>query len=174
MKFAKMMAGLSSTTHKKFTADETEFWFKAFSDLPAESVEQGFQRFVLVGDDWPSIAKIRAMAVEQSSGRHITAGEAFKNVATAVRRSGSYHKSEAYAGFNPLTIQVIEQCGGWDWFCELSSDNRTTISAQFERRYNATVERAVETKCLPEPLRPKRIEAEPDELVKRLAERFGK
>ena len=170
--FAKLMAGLSSSTNKKYSADEIEFWFKAFSDLSPEFVEAGFQRFVLTGDDWPSIAKIRRLALEQASGRHLTAGEAFSEVLTAVRLFGRNQKPEAFATFDQITQLTVEQCGGWNWFCELNSDNRTTISAQFERRYNAIVERVVESRCLPEPLRPRSI-AGSHESVRLLSESMG-
>lgn len=163
------MTGLSSTTQKAFSSSDIKFWHKSFSDLSAESVEAGFTRFVLTGDDWPSISKIRRLALESQSGRHLMAGEAFERVSAAVRRFGQGRRLEAFATFDEATRRAVEQSGGWNWFCELSSENRTTISAQFERRYNAVVERVVETRCLPGPLRPNRIEGATDE-AKRLSE----
>lgn len=152
--FAKLMAGLSSTTHKKFAADEIEFWFGALADVDDDALKQAFYRFVATGDDWPSIAKIRALADEQRHGQHTTAGEAFENVTRAVRSYGHYSPEAGLASLDDVTTKALRASGGWRWICELSLENRSIFSAQFRKAYEAIIEREQQLRRTPEPLRP--------------------
>jgi len=152
--FARLMAGLASTTHKTYDAPEIEFWFAALSDVPDEALRQAFFRCAATGDDWPSVAKLRALADEQSHGQHLTAGEAFARLRAAVRRYGSYQPEEGMASLDEVTRRALSACGGWPWACEVSAQNRQVLAAQFSRAYESIITREQEHRRTPEHLRP--------------------
>lgn len=174
-KFAELMAGISSSTNKKFTDAETEFWYTSFSDLPAEFVEQAFTCFVLAGDDWPTIAKIRKLAGSAMHGECLTFGEAFDRMLSAVRHYGRYDVPTARKSLDDLTWRTVQSLGGWEAVCETPTNQLSTLRAQFRMVYESLRDREERHRALPEAVRPRienpkqlKIEAsakEPDSLV---------
>ncbi len=153
--FERLMRGLTSATGKTFSADAIEFWHLCFADMSPTLAQAGFAKFCQSGDPWPTVAKIRTLAVEHDVGQRISAGDAFELALDAVRRYGLYKPVKGRASLDDLTRRAVSQLGGWLWMCDCSADNRHVMSSQFRRVYEALVDREREFGLLPEALRPR-------------------
>jgi hypothetical protein len=153
-RFGELMAGLASTTHKRFESQEIRFWYRCLSDLPDEALEAAFVRFAMTGDDWPSVAKLRALADEAMHGQFPTAGEAWESVITAVRRYGPYDPARGMAVLSEAAQKALRCSGGWRWACDMTVENRQVMAGQFRRHYEQIVERERSLRTIPEHLRP--------------------
>jgi len=114
-------------------------WIEHLSDLDDHLLAAAVKNHIERSQWLPSIAEIRASAVSlvrQASPAHEIAGEAWGEVKKAISSVGYYGQPE-FA--NPATASVVRRMG-WKTIC-LDDGPEGVIRAQFERMYNAEIER---------------------------------
>ena len=117
-----------------------EIWPEYLSDLDDTLLLAAVQEHVTHSQWLPSIAEIRSAAVgimRQASPAHQSAIDAWGEVKRAIRQVGSYGVP-TFA--NPITTKVVQRMG-WRVIC-FDDGPEGVIRAQFERYYNAEIERA--------------------------------
>jgi hypothetical protein len=157
VEFVTALAVLQAGIGREFTKQQNEAFWECLKDLPAESLKYAVKRYLCeVCSGFPSIADLRKFAAEHQNGLQDLAGEAWESATKAVRRFGSYRKVDGMDSLDNRTRMAIEHCGGWNWLCDVSADNRSILSAQFRRAYDAMSERENVQERLPVELRPQR------------------
>lgn len=116
-----------------------EVWHEDLADLPDDLFIVACRNHRERSQWLPSIAEIRASAVSlmrQASPAAQIAGEAWGDVKRAIASVGYYGKPEFD---NPATATVVRRMG-WRDIC-MDDGPEGVIRAQFERMYNAEIER---------------------------------
>lgn len=126
-----------------------ELWFKQLQDIPYQVAEAALNKWVAVNKWSPSIADIRAEAVEVKSGETPDWGEGWESVLAAIRHYGSYRVEEAMASFEPITRKVVERIGFLN-ICQ--SENIAVDRANFRTLYEQLAEKEQKHKQMPEAL----------------------
>ncbi len=153
--FAGAIEVLQVGKGKVLSPREIEVWYKFLADVPLEALQGGIARFVCEGDDFPSIAKIRRLAMSYVHGECLSWGEAYENLVAASRRWGFAESPLARGSLDSLTWLTVQSLGGWQVVCDVTTDLRSTFRAQFRNVYQELAERAVSRRNLPEALRPR-------------------
>jgi len=170
--FAGVLLLLESGTGHKFDKQSVEAWFVALEDLPLEAFKAGVKRCLQEHEGgFPAIGTVRRFAFEYLDGLPDLSSEAFERAIEAVRRYGSYGATEAKEALDDRTWTAIKRCGGWNWLCEVTPDNRTTIAAQFRKAYESMTERETSQRQLSEDVRPK---LQSEENQKRIEQNLNK
>lgn len=126
-----------------------ELWYRELKDIPFGVVEVALRKWVATNKWSPSIADIREMTAGIVNGDPMTWGESWEKVMTAIRRFGSYNKSEALASLDPLTRKCVENMG----FTELCmSENIMADRAHYQRIFETMSKREQINKQLGLPL----------------------
>ena len=163
---------LEAGTGHKFDHMAIETWFQSVVDLDANSFYAGVKRCLQEHEGgFPAIGMIRRFAFEYLDGLPDLSSEAFERAIEAVRRFGSYGATDAKEALDDRTWTAIKRCGGWNWLCEVTPDNRTTIAAQFRKAYESMTERETSQRQLSEDVRPK---LQSDENQKRIEQNLNK
>lgn len=123
-----------------------DLWFKQLEDIPYNVAEIALNKWVAMNTWSPSIADIRKTANGLTRGEEKTAGEAWADVVASFGPYGRYRITEALESFDEVTRKVVKQIGYVN-ICD--SENPSVIMAQFERMYNAEVERKKQGEQLP-------------------------
>lgn len=127
-----------------------ELWYRELKDIPFSVAEAGMRKWVSTNKWSPSIAEIREMAVNVTSGDAPDWGDGWEKVLTAIRRFGYYNKKEALDSLDPLTRKCVERLG----FRELCiSENIMTDRANFRQIYETLSKREQVQQQLALPLR---------------------
>lgn len=117
------------------TPQKVEIWSEMLGDLTDEQFRRGIKSFCLAHRElFPGtnvIANIRHYAVKKHDK---TAGEAWGDVLSEIRRTGSYGKPV----FDELTQRAVDAVG-WREMC--LSENIAIERAHFLKAYDALVER---------------------------------
>ena len=167
--FSKGCAILAAGIGREIKTQQIQAWYPILSDLTVEQWGYAVQRYLAESDSaWPMPAQLRKLASEFTHGVHSDHGEAFAKVTDAVRVYGSYQADKAMASFDEATRRAVQACGGFMWFCEMDSDNRQTMAAQFRMAYQQAQQRTEKHQALPERLRPRMA----NEIVKGLAQQM--
>ena len=119
--------------------DMLDVWQEDLSDLDDNLLAAAIKNHRERSQWLPSIAEIRASAVSlmrQASPAAQIAGEAWADVKRAIASVGYYGKPEFD---NPATAAVVRRMG-WRDIC-MDDGPEGVIRAQFERMYNAEIER---------------------------------
>lgn len=114
-------------------------WIEHLSDLDDLLLMAAVKNHIERSQWLPSIAEIRASAVSlmrQASPANQIAGEAWADVKRAIASVGYYGQPEFT---NPATAAAVQHMG-WREIC-LDDGPEGVIRAQFERMYNAEIER---------------------------------
>jgi hypothetical protein len=92
----------------------------------------------------------------------------------AVRSYGYPYKNRLPELLTERQISAVNQCGGWDRFCDCPTDQRGTLAAQFRRVWEDITGTERRMQNLPDGVRP-RIEFDHAAAgeVKRLAEQLN-
>lgn len=116
-----------------------EVWLEDLADLPDDLLIASCRNHRERSQWLPSIAEIRASAVSlmrQASPANQIAGEAWGDVKQAIASVGYYSLPQFD---NPATAAAVRRMG-WREIC-LDDGPEGVIRAQFERMYNAEIER---------------------------------
>lgn len=159
LEFAKVIEVLQHGLNKKFPPDQIKVWFECLKDLPAEALRKAIIRYLMQGDDWPTIAKIRQMATDAIHGTAPSAGDKFDEMMDAVRKYGIYKRTEACEALSADVWRTVKALGGWEAVCDSPPDQRSNLRAQFRMAYEALKQQAEQARLLPEAVRPRITES---------------
>lgn len=119
--------------------DMMDVWLEDLADLPDDLLVMACRNHRERSQWLPSIAEIRASAVSlmrQASPANQIASEAWADVKRAILSVGRYRQPQFS---NPATAAVVRRMGWWDICNDEGPD--AVLRAQFERMYNAEIER---------------------------------
>lgn len=95
---------------------------------------------------FPVLAEILEVCREiKSEGKTPTAGEAYEEVTTAMRRVGYYQPMPKFS--HPAVANAVRAIGGWKYLC--SSENSVSDRARFFEVYERFRERAFREETMP-------------------------
>jgi hypothetical protein len=125
-------------------------WEKMLADMPYEVAEKALMKVLATAKFFPTVAEIRAAAVEITQPAMPTAAEAWGEVVQAIRRYGYYQEADAMASLSPAVAQVVSFIG-WRNIC--ASDEPEIIRAQFRKAYETQSSREKEMAQIPSDVR---------------------
>lgn len=138
--------------NSRFDANEQTLllWHEMLADIPAEIATLAVKSMVATLKFPPSIADVREAVSrnERELRGYMTAGEAWDAVRRAISNYGYYQPEKARESLGERLWKAVGMAGGWTLLC--TTDEVTTVSAQFERRYNAMVEQETYHMQVPE------------------------
>jgi hypothetical protein len=131
----------------KKTPGTLEIWAQRIIEIQADVLAAA----ALVFKDrlvfFPSLAEILEVCREISGeGKIPTAGEAYEEVTTAMRRVGYYQPCPEFS--HPAVGQALRAVGGWKYLC--SSENSVSDRARFFEVYGRFREQAFKEETMPE------------------------
>lgn len=130
---------------REFPEDRKLVFYNALSDLDGKSFLAAIDKWIKLEDSgFPSIAKIRKYAVEETHGEIMGADEAWGLVIKAVRSLGSEMKEQSRDYLGPMIVEALCRCGGWKWACNMNDENRPNMMTHFRTAWNslsATIQR---------------------------------
>ena len=121
-------------------ANMGEVWSEMLSDFDDGLLTAAVTQHIQNSQWFPSVAEIRAAVVSLvrlASPARQNAGEAWYDVKRAIASVGHYFNGPSFD--NPATAAVVKRMG-WREIC-LDSGPEGVLRAQFERMYNAEIER---------------------------------
>ena len=92
-------------------SEAMELWFRELSDIPYDVAESALRKWVAVNKWSPSIADIRAMAVEVTKGEIPDWSDGWEQVLKSIRYYGSYRANEAIGSLDRITQQTVKRLG---------------------------------------------------------------
>ena len=134
---------------------ELDVWFDALADLPIGALRTAIEIFIRDGDDWPTPAKLRRLAVEARDGEARSHADVWPRVLKALRHFGQYRAAAARDAIPATVWQAIGAEAGWQHLCDMREDQRSTFAAQFRERYRDLDQREQRHRRLPASLRPR-------------------
>jgi hypothetical protein len=106
----------------------------------------------------PPIATLVRYADEAANGVEMTADQAVSLIWQAIRKHRGYdvecHR-KAYADLGPKIGAAMDAAGGYQRFCDCTSDDKGTLVAQFRQAWDAQVRRDEQQRRLPAALVPR-------------------
>lgn len=123
-----------------------ELWFRQLEDIPYQVAELSLNKWVATNKWSPSIADIREMAAEVTSGRQSDWGEGWEKTIKAIRKYGYTNPEGALASLDETTRKTVERLG-WMELC--ISENAMADRANFRIIYEQEQVRAKENAALP-------------------------
>ncbi len=135
---------------EKDSGQVAELWNAALSDIPFELAKAALVKVLTTSRYFPTVADIREAAVYLTTGRPMTADEAWGLVTEAIRHYGYYREREALASLPPDVAAVVRRFG-WQEIC--SCEEPDVIRGQFRRAWEANASQAREMAVLPAPIR---------------------
>ncbi|MEG6615362.1 replicative helicase loader/inhibitor [Peptococcaceae bacterium 1198_IL3148] len=125
-------------------------WEKMLADMPYHVAENALMKVLATAKFFPTVAEIRAAAVEITQPAMPTAAEAWGEVVTAISRYGYYREVEALESLSPTVAQVVRFIG-WKDIC--TSEEPDIIRAQFRKAYETHSAREREMAQIPSDVR---------------------
>lgn len=152
----KVLAILSTAFPKMINGDANdaaELWCDLFADVPFEIVKLAVQKYILTAIFPPTIAAIRQMCAEITSGRIPSWEEAYEEVKRAVGKFGRERPQEFLDSLNLTTGEAMRLFGVKE-FCNYNiEDGDGTLRAQFRDTYRNVSERENKQTQLPDRLK---------------------
>jgi hypothetical protein len=131
--------GLFSAIGRTLSGEGFALWRRLLADVPLDSLDYAIGRWLAETDSgFPTPAALLRAATEHLHGGLPHYSEAFSRVMQAVRCIGydcRPKEFEQYVG--KLAMRAVRRCGGPRWFGDMTSDQRTTLAAQFRDAYKA-------------------------------------
>ena len=159
---AELVAIMSAAfTRPPMTERTCQVYERMLVDLDREAAHRAVARLVNTSKWLPTIAEIRAAAVELQVGARRAGAEAWGDVVETIRRSGRYRTPEFT---DPLVAECVRSLG---WLSLCDSTNDTADRARFIELYDSLAERtrrdlvAGESLALPPPRQPSALKAVP-------------
>lgn len=151
---AELVAILASAYHNARPTEQTLLVYeRMLGDLDFQTAQGAIAKLMVSSKFFPSIAEIRAAAVEVTSGEKRLGGEAWGDVTMAIRQVGSYGEPT----FKDPDVAHSVRMMGWKSLC--LSTNETADRARFIELYEGVSKRsrkqAVEGQSLSLPVRGK-------------------
>lgn len=129
-----------------------ELWFAQLKDIPYEIAEISLNKWVSLNKWSPSIADIREMSAQVTSGQSLEWGEAWEKVLKAISHYGSYNEKKALESLDEVTRKAVKSLG----FKEICmSENISVDRANFRMIYENLQKRENENNKLSIELRKK-------------------
>lgn len=131
-----------------FIPDQDAFnmWFALLGDLPYEVCSVAAQKYMLTNKFPPTVAEIREMCAGVVNGDPLTWGESWERALNAVRKYGSYNKTEALNSLDSITRKCVESIG----YMELCmSENIMVERAHFQKIFEVFSKREQTEKQMP-------------------------
>jgi hypothetical protein len=131
-----------------FIPDQDAFnmWYALMGDLPYEVCNVAIQKYMLTNKFPPTVAELRELAANAVNGDPLTWGESWERALNAVRRYGSYNKSDALNSLDPLTRKCVESIG----YMELCmSENIMVARAHYQKVFEVYSKREQTEKQMP-------------------------
>jgi len=126
-------------------ADSVKIWYRLLQDMPYELANVAIQRHMATNKFPPTIADIRAAAVE-TMDRTRDWSDGWERFRRAVGKYGYYQQDAALASMDETTRRVVKRLG-WKQLCE--SENQMQDRANFRMVYEQEAQRKNETAVLP-------------------------
>lgn len=120
------------------TNEAMELWYRELMDIGYEIAQAALRKWVGTEKWPPSIAEIRSMAAEITSGPVQEWGEGWLEVKRAVSRFGWCREKEALASLSPAARTAAQRIGWQDICC---SENPETLRAQFRQVFQVEAQR---------------------------------
>lgn len=127
-----------------------ELWARVLADVPYDVAEKAMIKVLATVKYFPTVAEIREAVADLTTGRPMTAHEAWGMVTSAVKKYGYYRESEALASLPPDVVSVVKRFG-WREIC--SCEEPDVLRGQFRRAWEASASHAREMAMLPAPIR---------------------
>lgn len=132
---------LAAYPHARIMAQTSSVYEESLMDLDYEHVDRAVRALILTEKDFiPTIAKIRARAVEYRDGQKPEAGNVWEQVRKAVGRYGREREPEALASMDPIAARAMASLG-WRDFCQSDMADLPSWRARFIELYNQLAQR---------------------------------
>lgn len=115
------------------TKESMELWYQELKDLDYSMAVSAVRKHVQENVWSPSIAEIRAQAVNIQAEDHDW-GDGWEEVLRAVRRHGQYDETGALESMSPMTREIVKRLG-WKQICQSDQDEMMSIRANFRMMY---------------------------------------
>mgnify|MGYP002623999918 CR=1 FL=1 len=140
----------------KFTdADTIDVWYDALQDIDIDVLKRAVKMFLATETNWPTIARIRALATEQVRGVLPDAGESWQRVRRVAKSFGFPDEfNEAKATLDDAS-RAAGDAIGWERICMCPVTDLGTLFAQYRDRYQAIEGRKRRLEQAPESVRPR-------------------
>lgn len=141
-----------------------ELWYRQLKDIPYKLAETVLEKWVATQKWSPSIAEIRAVALEVQNGASADWAEAWDETKKAIRKWGYMAEAKAMDSLSPLTRQTVQRLG-WKTLC--ASEDETADRANFRMTYETLQNREKQDSVLPAYLKEtiKLIQGDKNELL---------
>lgn len=137
---AKLVAVLANAYPSARVTEETSEIYEAMlGDLDFASVQRAAARHIATNKWFPTIAELRAAAVEMACGRVRPALEAWGELCMAIRLEGGVY-AERPPRFDDLILGDTVRQMGWQYLCK--SENDAADRARFVQLYEEYSARA--------------------------------
>ena len=107
-------------------------WFKTLKDLSDLAFCRAVNKLIMTTDRTPTIAAIRKAAMNEEDDS-VGPEDAWQKVIDDVHRYGIYKEPE----YDDLRLEKTKRTIGWRELCDMDSDSRRIIRAQFFRVFEA-------------------------------------
>jgi hypothetical protein len=132
------------------TKESMELWYRELQDIPYPTAEAALRKWVATSKWSPSIAELREMAAEVTTGDIPDWGTGWRQVCDAMRNYGREYPKSAYASMHPVVAEAAKGLGSWWNLCV--SDNTDADRANFRMIYEPLAKRKREERQLSLPL----------------------
>lgn len=122
-------------------------WEMSLSDMPYEVAKKAIIKVLSTNKFFPTVAEIRAAAVEMTQPRGMDAMEAWHKITEAIRKYGYTRQEEGLSSL-PNDVRQMAERFGWRELC--LNENPDTLRAQFRMAWDQASKRQNEFKVLPE------------------------
>lgn len=137
-----------------------EMMWEALKGFATEHVAAAVLRAVFTHEhqSHPSVAILLRYADEAANGIEMTADQAVSLIWQAIKKHRGYDVEcyrKAYADLGPKIGAAMDAAGGYQRFCDCTSDDKGTLVAQFRQAWDAHVRREEQQRRLPAALVPR-------------------
>lgn len=127
-------------------ADAFNMWYALMGDLSYELCNVAIQKYMLTNKFPPTVAEIRELCAGVVNGDPLTWGESWERALNAVRRYGSYNKTDALNSLDPLTRKCVDSIG---YMTLCTSENIMVERAHFQKIFDVYAKREQTEKQMP-------------------------
>lgn len=137
----KAIAPLQLAYSNELSDERFDFYVEMLKDIPAATLSKAVKQLIYTAKFLPSIAEIRAVAVDTTKVENGTkepdADEAWGEVQRAIMACG-YTNVPKFS--SPVVADAVKSLG-WKDICMTPADDTSILRAQFRRAYEAALGR---------------------------------
>ena|SRR3990167_8007559 len=138
-RFLELMTGLSQLYDKDLSPFALDIYYDIFKDYGFPQLEKAVKQ-VIANNKYNCIPKPAEILEYLDGTRDDKALTAWYQLMEAVRKGG-YHASVEFA--DPLIPCVVNELGGWMWFCCTQKEELPFIQKRFEDLYRLFLKRQI-------------------------------